>query len=84
MRGPVHSVTTDHVRQFVGHSDGGVLLVRGRRHSILDEQTSLAVGDQPPVLHGAGVEVRNGGHRCRNENNISGFPFFVSTSPWPD
>jgi len=46
--------------QLVSDDDGDPLLGDDRRLRLGEEERVFAVGDQAPVLHRAGAEVRNG------------------------
>lgn len=47
-----------HVCEFVSDDGGHSLFIPVRGHFTVVEQSGFSIGDQTPVLHRAGVEVR--------------------------
>lgn len=58
--------------QLVRDDHGDPELVRGRALLGVEEEGRLPVGGQTPVLHGSGLEVRDGRQVCRRKRETLG------------
>ena len=67
------------VCQFVSDDHGHPLLAGGRVGLFVIEQRSLAVGDQPPVLHGPSREVRDGKQVCKRTQGAGNGSYMCSS-----
>lgn len=66
-------ISEPHVGEFVSNHGGHALFVVGGGTAVVIEEVHFAVGDETPVLHGAGDEVRNGDHVWERNRNMASF-----------